>query len=633
VGATINVDTGGTFTDGYFTRGERAERVKVDTTPHDLTECLARCVAEGARCLGYPSVQALLLDTDVFRFSSTIGTNSIIQRAGPRLGLIVSSGAGSNLYDPLESPLFEFMVRKDLVVEVADPFDEAEVRQAVRQLLVAGARVLVVSLEGSDQDPGGEQAIKKAVQADYPRHYLGAVPCLIASEVTPRSGASRRTATAVVNAYLHPNMVKTLYKAEEDLRTEGYPHPLLIVHASGGVARVAKTRAVETYNSGPVGGVHGTARMGALYGLRHVVAMDVGGTSTDVSVVTDGAVPFESDPVVAGVGVHTPMVWVESVGGGGGSIARKTDLRFSVGPESVGASPGPACYGLGGTHATATDAEVVLGHIDPNWFLGGRRNLDAARARAAIERVSADDAAEAVAWNVRGALVQVAAEKVAAMIASSGTPASEFTLFAFGGGGGLYGAEVAQACGIARVFCFVQSSVFSAFGISGMDVSHVYELPPGADLGVRLETLRNRAAIDAAGEGFDPTGLSFQLEVETADGVRVVPLDGKWADAVTDLGGDVRSVRLRATSAIPHAPIGAGQKGEADPSAAKKGERAVYRLEGAQQAAVYDRDLLRPGHIVPGPALIEAVDTTIVVPGGSQLSIDEYGTGIIEEAS
>lgn len=633
MGATINVDTGGTFTDGYFTRGERAERVKVDTTPHDLTECLARCVAEGARSLGYPNVQALMLDTDVFRFSSTIGTNSIIQRAGPRLGLIVSSGAGSNLYDQLQSPLFEFMVRKDLVVEIVDPFDETQVRHAVRQLLVAGARVLVVSLEGSDQDPRGEQAIKRAIQADYPRHYLGAVPCLIASEVTPRPGASRRTATAVVNAYLHPNMVKTLYKADEDRRTDGYPHPLLIAHASGGVARVAKTRAIETYNSGPVGGVYGTARMGVQYGIGHVVAMDVGGTSTDVSVVTDGVVPFESDPVVAGIGVHTPMVWVESVGGGGGSIARQTDHGFTVGPDSVGASPGPACYGLGGTYATATDAEVVLGHIDPKWFLGGRRNLDAARARAAIERVSTDDDAEVVAWNVRRALVQVAADKVAAMIASSGTPASEFALFAFGGGGGLYGAEVAQACGVPRVFTFVQSSVFSAFGISGMNVSHVYELPPGAGLGDRLETQRKRAEIDAVGEGFDAAGLSFQLEVEIADVVRVVPLDGSWADVVSGLGSDVLSVRLRATSAITHAPIAVGQKGDADPRAAKKGERAIYRPEGTQQAAVYDRDLLMPGHIVPGPALIEAVDTTIVVPDGAQLSIDEYGTGIIEEAS
>ena len=151
--ATINIDTGGTFTDGYFTRAGKAERVKVDTTPHDLTECLAACVAEGAHRLGYPSVQALLLDTDVFRFSSTIGTNSIIQRSGPRIGLLVSPGAAERLYGDAPSPLYEFLLRRDLVIEISDGFDEGEVRAAIRSLLIGGARILVVSFAGSEDDP------------------------------------------------------------------------------------------------------------------------------------------------------------------------------------------------------------------------------------------------------------------------------------------------------------------------------------------------------------------------------------------------------------------------------------------------------------------------------------------------
>ena len=229
VSATINIDTGGTFTDGYFTVGERAVSVKVETTPHDFTECLASCVAEGARKLGYPSAQELLLNTDVFRFSSTIATNAIITRKGPRVGLLVSEGAGPGLYGDGDSPLFEFLLRHDLVAEIADPFDEKEVRAHVRKLLVGGGRVIVVSLEDSEVDPRGEHAVKDVVERDYPRHYLGAVPCLIASEVTARPEAERRTATAVLNAYLHPNMTKVLYKADEDQRREGYPHPLLIV--------------------------------------------------------------------------------------------------------------------------------------------------------------------------------------------------------------------------------------------------------------------------------------------------------------------------------------------------------------------------------------------------------------------
>jgi N-methylhydantoinase A len=630
VGATINIDTGGTFTDGYFTRGDQAERVKVDTTPHDLTECLARCVIEGASRLGYRSVQALLLDTDVLRFSSTIGTNSIIQRTGPRIGLLVSDGAAKTLYGSEPSPLYEFFLRPDLVAEIADPDDQTEIRGHLRRLLVAGARIIVVSLDGSDVDPAPEQAIKKVVQQEYPRHYLGAVPCLIASEVTPHAGAQRRTATTVVNAYLHPDMVRTLYQADENLRDGGYPHPLLIVHASGGVARVAKTRAIETYNSGPVGGVYGSARLGRHYNLDRVVTMDVGGTSTDVSVIVSGTVPFQHQPNVAGIPVYSPMVSVDAVGGGGGSIARRTDSGYTVGPDSAGAAPGPACYGLGNTQATATDAEVVLGHIDPDWFLGGKRRLDPARATAALERIAGDHGAEEAAWQTHRALVRVAAAKVGEMVAASGVAPGEFTLFAFGGGGGLYGAEVAQELGAARVFCFEQSSVFSAFGISGMDLGHVYELRTGADLADRLPLLRDRAAIDARGEGFDRDALEFHLELDDADGLEVLALDGDWESVAQKASVDDRSGRLRATVPIPHAPIVEQESVSPDASAAIKGRRSVYRPGGAVEAVVYDRALLRPGNTVDGPALVEAVDTTIIVPDGARLTIDTFGTGIIE---
>lgn len=621
--ATINIDTGGTFTDGYFTRDGSAERVKVDTTPHDLTECLANCVAEGARRLGYPNVQALLLDTEVFRFSSTIGTNSIIQRTGPRIGLLVSPGAAERLYGEGDSPLYEFLMRRELVAEVADPFDAGEVRAVVRNLLVGGARILVVSFDGSEDDPQSEEAVKKIVQTEYPRHYLGAVPCLLASEITPRHGAERRTATAVINAYLHPDMVRFLYKADEDLRSEGHPHPLLIVHSSGGVARVAKTRAIETYNSGPVGGVYGAAAVSARLGLEHLVTMDVGGTSTDVAVISGAHVPFEADPRVAGVAVHVPMVRVDAVGGGGGSLAGHADGTYTVGPESAGASPGPACYGLGGQRATASDAEVVLGHLDPEYFLGGRRRLDPARARTALERVAGSDPVEEAAWHVHRALVKVAADKVADMIAESGTSPSEFTLLAFGGGGGLYGAEVAEACGVPRVLSLPQSSVFSAFGISGMDLAHVYELRPGIELAEQLAAATKRAQLDAAGEGSEPSDLSYRLEIDRDGGSVVEPFDGTNVPAAAT-GSDVRALRMRATVPIPQTEMATYPVEGEDAGAAQKGTRTVWRDGAAADIPVYDRDLLRPGNRVDGLAMVDATDTTILVPKGATLRVDEH---------
>ena len=632
MGSTVNIDTGGTFTDGYFTRDGKSARVKVETTPHDLTECLGDCVRRGAAVLGHGTVQELLLDTEVFRFSSTIGTNSIIQRTGPRLGLLVSSGHGSDLYGPRNAALLDLLLRPDMVAEISDPHDERTVRDVVRRLLIGGARVLVVSLEDSDSDPSGERAIKAVVQREYPRHYLGAVPCLLASEMTPRPGAERRTATAVIDAYLHPDMVRTLYRADEQLRDDGHPHPLLIVHASGGVARVAKTRALETYNSGPVGGAHGSARMAGQYGLAHAVGMDIGGTSTDVCLVSDGRVAYQADPRVAGIGVHVPMVEVAAVGGGGGSIARRTASGYTVGPDSAGAVPGPACYGLGGTDPTATDAEVVLGHIDPDWFLGGRRRLDPARARAAVQRIAGDDAVEAAAWGVHRALVDVAASEVAAMLERRGVAGPDCVLFAFGGGGGLYGAEVARACGIPRVYSFAHSSVFSAFGISGMDVSHVYELPVTGDTVQALRAARERALVDAEGEGLDPTALRFDLEVDGAAVVGVTALDGDWGAAAQALSG-AAGARLRATEPARQAPPANGTAAGSGDGAdgARKGERTIHRPEGPLTAAVYDRDRLAPGTVVAGPALVEAMDTTIVVPPGARLRIDDHRTGIIED--
>jgi N-methylhydantoinase A len=649
LGATVSIDTGGTFTDGYFTRGERSARVKVDTTPHDLTEGLARCVAQGAADLGYPGTQALLLDTDAFRFSSTIGTNSIIQRSGPRIGLMVSAGAAETLYGDGPSPLYGLFLRPDLVVEISDPHAAAEVKAAVRRLLVGGARVLVASLAGSEDDPGGEQAIKKTVYSEYPRHYLGAVPCLVASDVTPRRGAARRTATAVIDAYLYPDMVRALYKADEDLRAQGYPHPLLIVHASGDVARVAKTRAIETYSSGPAGGIFGSARLAHRCGLGAVVTMDIGGTSTDVALVIDGQAPRDPDAEVAGIPVHVARARVTAVGAGGGSLVRRSahgpgsgvsPMSLTIGPDSAGAVPGPACYGLGGTQATVTDAELLLGHLDPSWFLGGRRRLDPGRARTAIERLAGGADIEEVAWAIHQGLVDKAAGEVGRQLGRSGRAAAGTVLLAFGGAGGLVAAEVAARCGLARAASPSASAVFSAFGIAGMYLGHTYETVPGPQLGDRLAALANRAALDVAGEGFQPDALTFRISIEHAAGLDVAPVEGgpgfgvspTFWDEVAEraMSFDPRAVSLQAILRIPRAPLEPRPLSGAAADGARKGEREVWRPGGWIPATVYDRERLAPGARLSGPALVEGVDTTIVVPEDFTLAVDGYGTAFLE---
>lgn len=635
MGATIDIDTGGTFTDGYVTLGSRTVRVKVETTPHDFTECFLRCLEEAAAQLEVPSAERLLVDTDVLRFSSTLATNTVIERSGPPVGVLVSHGHADDLYgDGTAELLYGNLLARELVAELQDPRDDHQVRAAVRRLLRAGARVVVVALAGSAEDASDERYVKAVHRAAYPRHYLGAVPCLLASEVTSRFGDARRLATAVVNAYLHPEMVRTLYKADEEVRQRAYPKPLLIAHASGGVARVAKTRAVETYNSGPAAGVHGGARMARHYDLPVAIGMDMGGTSTDVSVVKDGRVPPDPDPRIEDIPVSTSMVQVTAFGAGGNSVVSDTEAGLRVGPRSQGAVPGPAAYALGGTEATPTDAELVLGTFDPAYFLGGRRKLDAERARSAVASLRSDGDAEAAAVAVHQAVVDKLSQHLTAVLAEREVSPSSTSLFAFGGSGGVFGADVARAAGMSKVYSFVEGAVFSAFGLAGMDVSHVYELPEGAthdELLSELSAVRERAQLDMAGEGFPPEKLSYAIEAEVDDGVQHVPVEDGWEEPLKiALEAGARMLRLRVAAPVRAVEPERSALGDADPEPGRMGERRLVRPAGAVQAPVYDRAALVPGNVVDGPALIDDVHATSVVPEGCRLTIDEFGTGITE---
>ncbi|MBN1161845.1 MAG: hypothetical protein JXA17_07860, partial [Dehalococcoidales bacterium] len=290
---TIDIDNGGTFTDGFFTGEGQIEWVKVDTTPHDLTICFLKCVEEGAIKLGL-TVSQLLHETEVIRFSTTHATNTLLQKSGPRLGLIVTKGFEKNLYSSdIRSPALDSIIPAEMVVGIEElvgksPVDREEVRLAIRSLLGRGARIIVVSLYHTHLDPSNELEVREIADDDYPKHYLGAVPLLLSNEVSTTTDNASRTNVALLNAYFHPDMVSFLYKAEDEVRKRGCRKPLLVVHADGGVARVAKTTAIMTHNSGPSAGVLGATYMSRLYNLPYVASMDIGGTSADISLVING---------------------------------------------------------------------------------------------------------------------------------------------------------------------------------------------------------------------------------------------------------------------------------------------------------------------------------------------------------
>jgi N-methylhydantoinase A len=663
---TIDIDNGGTFTDGFFTGDGRIEWVKVDTTPHDLTVCFLKCIEEGAAKLGL-TVPQLLHETEAIRFSTTHATNTLIQRSGPRLGLIVTRGFEESLYVPSgRSPALDFIIPAEMVIGVDEVVDREQVRLAIRHILGRGARMIVVSLYHAHLDPAGEMAVREIADDDYPKHYLGAVPMLLSSEVSSTTDDASRTNIALLNAYFHPDMVRFLYKAEDDVRKLGFRKPLLVVHSDGGVARVAKTTAIMTHNSGPSAGILGTSHMSQLYDLPYVASMDIGGTSADISLVMNGKHGYKRETSLEGLPVKLPVIEVYPTAAGGGSIARPADGGVKVGPDSAGAMPGPACYGLGGGEATSTDASVVLGYIDPDYFLGGQRKLDAALAQEVIEGKLAGPmglSREACARMVTEAMEDICAEDIARLIKAGGYNPADFVLFSFGGAGGLYASGIADKVGIPRVYCFRFSSVFSAFGSSCADVLHTYEslarLPIKREasqtqvksFNKTVKGLMDSVLRDMRGEGFPPEKVSFSLELEVESGDTTAVLESP----VTLLEGQAGAVkiieafsaqnsagssdelkiqlfRLRATSPAAHPELTTHRSSGEDPGKALMGHREVYWKDGFATTAIYSQPKLECGNVLKGPAIVESDDTTILVPRGKKFTVGHLLDGVIEVA-
>jgi N-methylhydantoinase A len=669
---TIDIDNGGTFTDGLFTGDGRIEWVKVDTTPHDLTVCFLKCIEEGAAKFGL-SVPQLLHETEVIRFSTTHATNTLIQKSGPRLGLIVTKGFEESLYASADrSPALDFIISAGMVVGIdesagKDNVDREQVRLAIRTLLGRGARIIVVSLYRAHLDSANELKVKEIADDDYPKHYLGAVPLLLSSEVSTTTDDASRTNVALLNAYFHPDMARFLYKAEDDVRKLGYRKPLLVVHADGGVARVAKTTAIMTYNSGPSAGVLGTTYMSRLYNLPYVASMDIGGTSADFGLVINGRHRYKRETMLEGIPVKLPVIEVYPAAVGGGSIARPLNKKqIQVGPDSAGAMPGPACYGLGGTEATSTDACVVLGYIDPDYFLGGKRKLDAGLAREVITGKLATPvgiSVEACGRLITEAMEDICAEDIVNLIKAGGYNPGDFVLFSFGGAGSVYCCGIADKVGIPRIYCFRFSSVFSAFGSSCADVLHTYESL--SRLSIKREDsksqiqgfnkvvkgLMNSVLRDMRGEGFPPERVSLSLELEVASGSVTAWLEspvtliegpqdiGKILDAFAkqNKSGIVNELkihlfRLRATSPAAHPELESYKSAGENPEKALKGQRDVYWKDSFTRTAIYGQTKLECGNIIRGPAIIESDDTTILIPKGKKYTVDNLLNGIIEPA-
>ncbi len=661
----VDIDVGGTLTDGIFTSGEQVFSAKVNTTPHDLTVCLFDCLAQGAAKLGFADTPAFLEHIDLIRWSTTITSNVLAELRGPRIGLLVSKNHERDLYGSERSSILNRLLADKDVIGLNGSFDGPQVTNAARALLEGGVRRICVSLKDSHRNPTAELEVKSAIDLQYPDHFLGSVPVLAGSDISKSSDDRTRTYCAVINAYTHGALAATLFKAEDELRQSSqYAGTFLVSHINGGVAGIAKTKAIDTIESGPILGIHASVFFAQLYGLKDVVAMDIGGTTAKISVLKNG-LPINRKPSdFFGIPVEISLPDLRSIALGGGSVVKPSSAgnpRIELGPESTGSFPGPACYALGGDQPTLTDAFVTAGLINPEFFLGGAKPLDRDLAQSVIENqvakpmnISVDEACRLI--------ISRAFELVADLIATSAKDLkqdlSKHTLFAYGGNGSLFACGVAEKAGIKNVQLFALGPVFSAFGSSVSDICHVYErglahiatsAENAGSLQTILQEIKAEGTKDLLGEGIRPEGLTYEIEIE-ASGSKghaiVIPcsesilanpkeLQTAFASApgsaasisAKDIALELLRVRVKKPMSKPHVAERA-LKSE-DSAHAKTGTRKILGGSSNGEAQVYRWESLEPGNRVAGPAILEGINTTYFVPEGWTIFVDRFGNGAL----
>jgi N-methylhydantoinase A len=678
----IGVDIGGTFTDLVCVDESNVlHTAKTPSTPDDP----ARGVMEGltllAENIGF-DLSDMLAATTLFIHGSTVATNLVVERKGAPLGLITTTGfrdiielrdgSKQNRYNirmaPPE-PLIprprrrEAMERINTNGEIETPLNEDQVRDAIKTLRDAGVEGLVVLFMHAHRNGAHEERVRELVEESGWAPFVS-----LSHEVLRREGEYDRVSTAAVNAYVGPGLGGYLNRLAVQLAENQLAAPVLVMQSTGGVLPLAPAvqHAVGSVTSGPAGGAMAGALFARLRDEPHLVTYDMGGTSTDICLIEDGA-PLERQETQLGeVKIAVPALDISALGAGGGSIAWiDSGGILDLGPHSAGAMPGPACYGQGGEFPTLTDANLVLGLIAPDTFLGGRLALDRDLAAKAVEThvakplgLSVEDAAYAV-----NALASARiAEGIRANTVRRGLDPREFTIFSFGGAGGLHAAAVAEELEIPRAVIPREASVLSAVGFLAADVRHDYQRVVGRRmpeltnplLRDQYEELEAEATTALGAEGFEADSVRFTriLDCRYFRQVYTLPVEVSEADLTQNDNMDwlidafetvysalyrhvherdsivVDSCRLVAHGALPSLSLPQNTQGDADPSPARRGSRAVY-LGAWVDAPCYWFDDLTHGMHLDGPLMIDSDSTTVVLPDGVAADIDPYGSLVV----
>jgi N-methylhydantoinase A len=701
-GYFVSSDIGGTFTDTVVMDGSGAvSRHKAATTPEELVGGIVETfrLAAEAREL---SVADFLPQVRLFSHGTTLATNALLQRKGARTGLIQTAGAGDTLWIMRgykgfgldERTLKSYrtllkrtpVIERDLVREVPErvdyqgrvlmPLDREAARTAVRELVAEGVDAIAVSLLWCFKHPEHEQAIAEIVREEAPDVYV-----TLSSEILARMNEYARTVTTAVNAYLGPAVRHATSTLEGSLRDQGLDHPPLLMQSNGGVGSVAQAgeQPVNILLSGPVGGIVGSKLVADHLGEANVVTTDMGGTSFDVGLVVDGRPLLQATTVMNGQPIAVPSVAVQTIGAGGGSIARVTEGTLAVGPDSAGANPGPACYGRGGTEPTVTDADVVLGLINPDNFLGGRIKLDRDLAVQAVRTKVAEPLGMSVEEAAEG-IKRIVDSKMTDLIRSAtihkGYDPREFVLIAFGGAGPVHAHAYGATLGVKQVVVPVTASVHSAYGILASDLVVTRELsrsfftPPGStgaaayvaadDVNPLLQGLEEDARATLGEQGpsaahvhvtrFVDMRFRFQIHELTVE-IPEFPLTPGGLDALvaqfiadyearfgegsafTAAGVEMVTWRVVATGELRRPALEPaarnGNDGSANGCVKAVRRHPVYWGGEWKDADVYDERVVREGATLEGPAIVELPDTTVVVGPDQHAGVDAHGNIVI----
>ncbi|KDE12124.1 hydantoinase/oxoprolinase family protein [Rhodococcus aetherivorans] len=698
----ISVDIGGTFTDCFFAWDDKYVEAKALTTHHNLAQGFNEALDLACRRAELDR-DDVLSQVDSVRYATTLGTNALIERKGPRVGAIVTHGFEDTIplsrgrgygegLDPsmqqnlpaAERP--EPLVHRSLIRSVQErvnsageivvPLVERNVRTMVRELVDAGAQALVVSLVNATENPTHELRIMEIIQEEYPEHQLGAIPVLLGHQVSGRKGEYVRATSTIVDGFLHGIMFHAMSQLANNLRDSGYDKPMLIIHNSGGMAQMNSTDALQTIHSGPVAGVSAAEHLSESSGIGNIITTDMGGTSFDIGLVPAGGVKhYDFQPTIDRWLVSVPMIHLETLGAGGGSIASYDRIHHSVrlGPESAGSDPGPACYDRGGLRPTVTDADLLLGYLDPDNYANGFIKLNRKRAVFAVEEQLCDELdldVIDVAKVIKRSVDEQMAIGIAKELRVRGYLPEDFTMLAYGGNGPLHACGIADQAGIRKILAPPFSSVFSACGAGNMKQLHIHErgvhvvLYNATTRGLYdsydefndiVAALEARGAEDLRRQGVGDGAIEHRLEMDLRYGNQLVTtavaFDINRIHGVGDVlhlirtFSDIYSKRYGEGSAAPEAGIRVqtirvasyvnGETVEFD-SLHHDGERTLPTPVGhrdvhfvahprAITTAIYDADALSHHHVIPGPAIVTTENTTYLVEPGWRLEPSPQG--------